>query len=76
MDVHSVRRWRLALRLVSLGALIGVVAAVVWFGFAAAEASGGQMAAASAMFAAFACGWSGAFAVLTTRLRSAETAQV
>lgn len=75
MDGRGVRRARLALRLVSVIAIVGVGAAVVWFGFAAADASGTQMAAASAMFAAVASGWAGAFAAVKTRVRSSEPAK-
>lgn len=75
MDVQDVGRLRRVRTLVSLGALTGVGAAVVWFGFAAVEASGAQMAAASGMFAALACGWSAAFAGITARLKSVEAAR-
>lgn len=72
----EVRRLRLALRLVSVVAVIGAAAAVVWFGFAVADASGAQMTAASAMFTAVASGWSGAFAGIRAKLKSGEEAQV
>lgn len=65
MDVSRLR-W---LRLVNVMAPIGAGAAIVWFGFAAADASGAQMAAASAMFAAVASGWAGAFAAINAKLR-------
>lgn len=71
MDVQGVR-W---LRLVNVVAPIGAGAAIVWFGFAAADASGAQMAAASAMFAAFASGWAGAFAAIKAKLKSEGAAQ-
>jgi len=75
VDVNGVRRLRLTLRLVSVVAIVGAGFAVVWFGFAAADASGAQMAAASAMFAAVASGWSGAFAAIMAKLKSDEAAQ-
>ncbi len=75
-DDLSVPRSRLALRLVSIIAIIGVGVAVVWFGFAAADASGAQMAAASATFSAFASGWAGAFGAIKANLKSDETVQV
>jgi hypothetical protein len=71
---HPTARLRLTLRLVSAVAIIGIVAAVVWFGFAAADASGAQMTAASAMAAALASGWSAAFAVITAKVKSQEAA--
>jgi hypothetical protein len=67
---------RLALRLVSIIAIICVGAAVVWFGFAASNESGAQMAAASAMFAAAASGWAGAFAAIKAKQESGQTAEV
>lgn len=67
-------RLRLASRLVSTVAIIGIIAAAVWFGFAAVDASGAQMTAASAMAAALASGWSAAFAVIRARSTSSETA--
>lgn len=75
MGVHGVQRLKLALRLVNVVAIVGVGAAIVWFGFAAADASGVQMAAASAMYAAFASGWAGAFAAITAKLKSGEATQ-
>lgn len=72
----EVRRLRLALRLVCVVVVIGVGTAAVRFGFAAADASGAQMVAASAMFAAVASGWSGAFAGIRAKLKSGEEAQV
>ncbi|QMU97691.1 hypothetical protein FVO59_11035 [Microbacterium esteraromaticum] len=75
MSVHSVQRLKLTVRLVNVVAIVGVGAATVWFGFAAADASGAQMAAASATFAAFASGWAGAFAAVTSKLRSGEATQ-
>lgn len=75
MDVHSVRRWRLTLRRITVVAIIGVGAAIVWFGFAAVDASGAQMTVASVMFAAFVSGWSGAFAAIKARMKSGEAAQ-
>ncbi|MBT2495071.1 hypothetical protein J7E45_05565 [Microbacterium sp. ISL-59] len=74
MNVRSVPRLRLVLRLVTVVALVGVGAAVVWFGFAVADTSGVQMAAASAMFAALASGWSAAFAVIRAKMRAGEAA--
>lgn len=65
-------RLRLTLRLVSVVAIIGIVAAAVWFAFAAVDASGAQMTAASAIAAALASGWSAAFAVITAKLKSQE----
>lgn len=73
--IDSVQRLKLTLWLVNVVAIIGVSAAIAWFGFAAADASGAQMAAASAMFAAFASGWSGAFAAIKAKLKSGEAAQ-
>jgi hypothetical protein len=75
VDVRGVRRLRLMLRLTSVAAIVGAGFAVVWFGFAAADASGGQMAAASAMFAAVASGWAGAFAAIMAKLKSDQSAQ-
>lgn len=75
MDVQDVGRLRLVRTLVSLGALIGVGAAAIWFGFAAVEASGAQMAAAGGMFGAVATGWSAAFVVIMAKLKSAEATQ-
>lgn len=76
MGLQTVRRWKRALRLVSIAAIVGVGAAVVWFGFAATDASGVQMAAACALFAAIASGWSAAFAAIRAQLKSGEEAQV
>ncbi len=75
MGVHGVRRSRRTLRVVHVVAIIGVGAAAVWFGFAAADASGAQMAAAGGMFAAVASGWSGVFAAIKAKLMSSEAAQ-
>lgn len=75
MSVHSVQRLKLTVRLVNVVAIVGVGAGIVWFGFAAADASGAQMAAASAMFAAFVSGWAGAFAVIKAKLKSGEATQ-
>ncbi|MBF9337696.1 hypothetical protein G3N30_16340 [Microbacterium lacticum] len=75
VSVRSVQRLKLTARLVNVVAIVGVGAAIVWFGFAAADASGAQMAAASAMFAAFASGWAGAFAVIKAKLKSCEATQ-
>ncbi|WP_045280293.1 hypothetical protein [Microbacterium oxydans] len=72
MSVHNVHRLELTARLVNVVAIVGVGAAIVWFGFAAAHASGAHMAAASAMFAALASGWSGAFAAIRAKLKSGE----
>lgn len=63
------------LRLVNVVAIVGVSAAIVWFGFAAADASGAQMSAASAIFAAFASGWGGAFAAIKAKLKWGEATQ-
>ncbi|UOR03158.1 hypothetical protein MUN77_07695 [Leucobacter allii] len=60
-------RLRLVLRVVSVVAVIGAGAAVVWFGCAAADASGVQMAAAGATFAGVASGWSAAFAAIRAK---------
>ncbi|WP_299092060.1 hypothetical protein [uncultured Microbacterium sp.] len=75
VGIHSVQRLKLTLRLVNVVAIVGVGAAIVWFGFAADDASGVQMAAASAMFAAFASGWAGAFAAIKAKLKSGEVTQ-
>lgn len=75
MDAHGVRRLRLALQFVSVVAIIGVGAVVVWFGIAAAEASAAHMAAAGATFGAVASGWAGGFAAVKARLKSAESAE-
>lgn len=75
MGVHRVQRLKQTLRLISVVAIVGVGAAIVWFGFAAADTSGAQMAAASAMFAAFASGWAGAFAAIKAKLKSGEATQ-
>lgn len=75
MGVAGVGRSRRTLRVVNIVAIIGVGAAAVWFGFAAAEASGAQMTAAGGMFAAVASGWSGAFAAIKAKLTSSEAAQ-
>ncbi|MCK2037822.1 hypothetical protein KZC51_16970 [Microbacterium sp. SSW1-49] len=74
MGVRGVRRLRLALRLTSAGAIVGAGIAVVWFGFAAADGSGVQMAVASAMFAAVASGWSGVFAAIMAKVKSNQSA--
>lgn len=75
VGVHSVQRPKLTVRLVSVVAIVGVGAAIVWFGFAAADASGAQMTAASAMFAAFASGWAGAFAAVKAKSKSGVAIQ-
>ncbi|MGS0561925.1 hypothetical protein [Microbacterium aurugineum] len=75
VSVHSVQRLKLTVRLVNVVAIVGVGAAIVWFGYAAADASGAQMAAASAMFAAFVSGWAGAFAAIKAKLKSGEATQ-
>ncbi|WP_139327554.1 hypothetical protein [Microbacterium sp. RURRCA19A] len=75
VGVHSVQRLKLTVRLVNVVAIVGAGAAIVWFGFAAADASGAQMAAASAMFAAFASGWAGAFAAIKAKLKSGVATQ-
>lgn len=73
--IDSVQRLKLTLRLVNVIAIIGVSVAIVWFGFAAADASGAQMAAASAIFAACASGWASAFAAMKAKLKSGEATQ-
>ncbi|MEV8268472.1 hypothetical protein [Microbacterium sp. NPDC076911] len=75
VGVHSVQRLKLTVRLRNVVAIVGVGVAIVWFGFAAADASGAQMAAASAMFAAFTSGWAGAFAAIKAKLKSGVPAQ-
>jgi hypothetical protein len=75
VGVQSIQRLELTARLLSVVAIVGVGAAIVWFGFAAADASGVQMSAASAMFAAFASGWAGAFAVIKAKLKSGVATQ-
>ncbi|MDR6868584.1 hypothetical protein J2Y69_003203 [Microbacterium resistens] len=75
MDVRGSRRLRLTLQLATVVAIVSTGFAAIWFGFAAADASGVQMAAASGMFAAVASGWSGAFAATMAKLKSDETAQ-
>lgn len=72
MQNHHPARLRLTLRLVSVVAIIGIVVAAVWFCFAAVDASGAQMVAASAMAAALGSGWSAAFAVITATVKSQE----
>lgn len=76
VGLQTVRRPTVVLRLVNIATIVGVGAVVVWFGIAANDASGGQMAAASALFAAIASGWSAAFATIRAKLKSGEEAQV
>lgn len=75
MQIYRTQRLRLALRVISGIAITGMIAAAVWFGFAAVDASGAQMTAASAMAAALASGWSAAFATIKARLKSSEVAR-
>lgn len=75
MGVHSIQRLKLTLRLVNVVTIVGVGASIVWFGFAALDASGAQMVAASAMFAAFGSGWAGAFATIKAKLKSGKATQ-
>ncbi|HJA04281.1 MAG TPA: hypothetical protein H9800_05415 [Candidatus Microbacterium stercoravium] len=65
-----VRRPRMVRRLVTIAALVGVAAVVVWFSSAVVDASGAQMAAAGGLFAVIASGWSAAFVTTTAMLKT------
>ncbi|PRB18497.1 hypothetical protein [Microbacterium sp. MYb62] len=68
MRTDRASQLRLALRLISAVAIVGIAAAVVWFVFAAVAESGAQLAAASAMAAGLAAAWSAGFAAIRSRL--------
>ncbi|GAA3654574.1 hypothetical protein [Microbacterium marinilacus] len=74
MHDQNTSRLRLTLRLISVAAIVGICAAAVWFGFAAVDGSGGQMVGASALAAALGSGWSGAFAAISAKLKTAGAA--
>ncbi|MDQ0726353.1 hypothetical protein [Microbacterium sp. W4I20] len=71
-EASRAKRLRASLRLISAVAIIGIVAAAVWFVFAAVAESGGQLAAASTTAAGLGAGWSAAFAAVKTQLKSID----
>ncbi|UOQ60331.1 hypothetical protein MUN76_15060 [Leucobacter rhizosphaerae] len=67
---HRTSKLRVTLKWISAAAILGIVAAAVWFVFAAQAGSGGQMVAASAAAAALGSGWSGAYAAITAKIKA------
>ncbi|WP_311245938.1 hypothetical protein [Microbacterium sp. WCS2018Hpa-23] len=71
-DPYRTRRLRTTFRLISVGAIVGIGVAVVWFVVSAMTESGAHMTAASAMAAGVGAAWSAAFAAVRSRQKAAD----